>query len=83
MEINKFHFIGGTVVEQVWGRGTLICQKYMCRFEGPFFQAAPETHIFTPSVSYYAIRVRFSKNSAFLGPFLSNFGKISAPNWTH
>ena len=23
---------------------------------------------------------RFSKNSAFLGPFLSDFGKISAPN---
>ena len=64
-------------------RGALTCQRYMgmCHFDDPPFlgsSTAPETHLFIPSVSSYALH--FLKNSAFLGPFFSDFGKISAPN---
>ena len=55
----------------------------MCRFDDPFSgpSAAPETHLFTPSVNSYALRfLFFEKKKKNLGPFLSNFGKISAPN---
>ena len=38
--------------------------------------AAPETHLFTPSVSSYAFYFLFFEKLSNLGPFLSNFGKI-------
>ena len=68
------------MISTAWG--ALTCQRYtgMCRFDYPPFQAAPGTHLFTPSVSSYTSIFHFLKNSAFLGPFLSDFGKISAPN---
>ena len=42
--------------------------------------AAPETHLFTPSVSSYALRFPFFEKFSILGLLLSDFGKISAPN---
>ena len=72
----------------VRGIGLQVCAALMTPFSG--FSATPETHLFTPSVpasvSSYALRFLgffFPKNSAFLGPFLSDFGKISAPNNTN
>ena len=65
--------------------GALTCQRYsgMCRFDDPPFQAPPPfqgpTFLHLVSVLMPSV-VCFSKNSAFLGPFLSDFGKISAPN---
>ena len=61
-------------------RGIWVCAALMTPFSGS--STAPETHFFTPiSVSSYALLYLFL-NSASLGPFLSDFGKISAPN-TH
>ena len=66
--------------------GVLTCQRYtgMCRFDNPHFRlrssATPETHLFTPSVSSYALHFHLLKNSTFLGSFFSDFSKISAPN---
>ena len=83
MEINNFISSAGRWWSKL-GAGALICQKYtgMCRFDGTLLScssAAPETHILHLA-SVIMPSVFRSKNSAFLGPFLSNFGKISAPN---
>ena len=61
--------LGGTHMSEVYGYVPL-CQP------APLFRllAAPETHLFPPSVSSYASVFHFT---AFLGPFLSDF---SAPN---
>ena len=64
----------GTHMSEVYG--------YVPLWQPPFLgsSAAPETHLFTPSVSFYALHFPFFKKLAFLGPFLSDFGKFSAPN---
>ena len=55
----------------------------MCHFDDPPFQAPPPlqrpTFLHLASVLMLS-GFPFSKNSAFFGPFLSDFGKISAPN---
>ena len=66
-------------------RGALTCQRYtdMCCFDIPPFQAPPPLQrptllllvlVHMPSVFC------LSENSAFLGPFVSDFGKISTSN---
>ena len=52
------------------GGGALTCQRYtgMCRFDDPLFRLLLHFSFFK------------KKKIAFLGPFLSDFGQISAPN---
>ena len=81
MEINNFISSRGTVVEQVWGRGRSYVRsiREYAALTAPFYQAPPPLQ----RPTFYTQRqlsVFRLKNSAFLGPFLSNFGKISAPN---
>ena len=64
---------GGTHMSEVYGYVPL----WWLPFSG--YSAAPETHLFTPSVNFYALCFPFSKILAILGPFFSDFGKISAP----
>ena len=59
-------------------RGIRVCAAFKTPFSGS--SATPETHFFTLGVSSYAFQFPFLKNSAFLDPFYSDFGKISAPN---
>ena len=86
MNIQKFWFShenrpmfrargGGTHMPEV--------HVYVPLWQPPFScsSTTPEFHLFTPSVISYALCfLLFLKNSAFLGPFLSDISKISAPN---
>ena len=58
--------------------GILTCQRYtgMCRFDDPPFlgsSAAPETHLFTPSVSSYALQFPFFEKFCIFRPISLRF----------
>ena len=60
-------------------RGIRVCAALTTPFLGS--SATPETHLFKNLVLVLIPSVfRVLKYLAFLGPFLSDFGKISAPN---
>ena len=66
---------------QLWPLGALTCPRYkgMCHFDDLFWSssAAPETHLFTPSVSSYALRFPFFEKFDIFRPISLQF---SAPH---